>query len=397
MALIRETNEQYYVGTETVIATGAVNEVLSAFTFNTTLSLGSTGSWDPTVNEYALNNFKIYESATGLSGSWTEYILSYALSTTLVGPNVNSIITLTGGNVISTYVKVELKDTELYYNYGGYSYVTLDDIVNNFLVAYVGEGKLIPHVKRTDVMFHAKRGLQEFSYDTLKSVKCQELTIPDNLSVVIPQDYVNYVKCSWIDNLGIQHIIYPTMLTTDPTDIPIQDNDGIPAQDNFGDNVDGSSITEQRWDDANMTQISGWTGMMNTSANSLWWGRNYIGSRYGLDPSLTQTNGWFTINEREHKLSFSSNLKGLIITFEYISDGLAYDNDTRVPKMAEEAMYMHIVYSILAGRSGVQEYVVQRYKRDRRAALRNAKIRLSNIKLDEIVRITRNKSKWIKH
>ena len=61
---------------------------------------------------------------------------------------------------------MELKDPELYYNYGGYSYVTLDDIVNNFLVGYVGEGKLIPSVKRTDVMFHAKRGLQEFSYDT---------------------------------------------------------------------------------------------------------------------------------------------------------------------------------------------------------------------------------------
>ena len=96
-------------------------------------------------------------------------------------------------------------------------------------------------------------------------------------------------------------------------------------------------------------------------------------------------------------MSFSSNLKGLIVTFEYISDGLAHDNDTRVPKMAEEAMYMHIIYNILAGRSGVQEYVVQRYKKDKRAALRNAKIRLSNIKLDEIVRITRNKSKWIKH
>ena len=398
MALIRETNQQYYVGVQQFQgdAGGTAGQVFTC-TFNTDLSLGSTTSWDPTVNEYALNNFKIYTSATGTAGTWAEYILAYTVQNTPVGSNVNSLITITAAIPGNIYVRVELKDPELYYNYGGYSYVTLDDIVNNFLVGYVGEGKLIPSVKRTDVMFHAKRGLQEFSYDTLKSVKCQELTIPDSLSVVIPQDYVNYVKCSWIDNLGVQHIIYPTMLTTNPTDIPIQDNDGIPAQDNFGANVDGDSITEQRWDDANMRQISGLTGMMNTSANSLWWGRNYLGSRYGLDPSLTQINGWFTINEREHKFSFSSNLKGLIITLEYISDGLAYDNDTRVPKMAEEAMYMHIIYSILAGRSGVQEYVVQRYKKDRRAALRNAKIRLSNIKLDEIVRITRNKSKWIKH
>ena len=65
--------------------------------------------------------------------------------------------------------------------------------------------------------------------------------------------------------------------------------------------------------------------------------------------------------------------------------------------MAEEAMYMHIAYSILAGRSGIQEYIVQRFTRDRSAQLRNAKIRLSNIKIEEIAQVFRNKSKWIKH
>ena len=96
-------------------------------------------------------------------------------------------------------------------------------------------------------------------------------------------------------------------------------------------------------------------------------------------------------------ISFSSDLKDRLIILEYISDGLASDLDTKLPKMAEEAMYMHIAYSILAGRSGVPEYVVQRFKRDRSAQLRNAKIRLSNIKIEEIAQVMRNKSKWIKH
>ena len=72
------------------------------------------------------------------------------------------------------------------------------------------------------------------------------------------------------------------------------------------------------------------------------------------------------------------------------------DLNTKVPKMAEEAMYMHIAYSILAGRSGVQEYIVQRFKRDRSAQLRNAKIRLSNMKLGEMIQNMRGKSKWLK-
>ena len=58
---------------------------------------------------------------------------------------------------------------------------------------------------------------------------------------------------------------------------------------------------------------------------------------------------------------------------------------------------MHIAYSILAGRAGIPEYIVQRFKRDRFASLRNAKIRLSKIKIEEIAQVFRNKAKWIKH
>ena len=81
----------------------------------------------------------------------------------------------------------------------------------------------------------------------------------------------------------------------------------------------------------------------------------------------------------------------------YVSDSLAYDLDAKVPKMAEEALYMHIAHAVLSTRSNIQEYVVQRFKRDRRAQLRNAKIRLSNIKLEAFTQVMRGKSKWIKH
>ncbi len=124
---------------------------------------------------------------------------------------------------------------------------------------------------------------------------------------------------------------------------------------------------------------------------------NWYGKFYGLNPETAQVNGWFTINERTGMFSFSSDLAGALITLEYISDGLAVNGDTQVPKMAEDAMYKHIIYSILAGRRNIPEYIVQRWKKDRAAALRNAKIRLSNIKSSEFVQVMRGKSKWIKH
>jgi len=103
------------------------------------------------------------------------------------------------------------------------------------------------------------------------------------------------------------------------------------------------------------------------------------------------------MNKREGKFSFSSNLGMKLILLEYISDSLAYEEDTKIPKLAEEAMYMHILYNILAGRANIPEYIVQRYKKERRATLRNAKIRLSDIKLEEFTQIMRGKSKWIKY
>ena len=122
----------------------------------------------------------------------------------------------------------------------------------------------------------------------------------------------------------------------------------------------------------------------------------FWGERYGLNPETSQKNGWFTMNHREGKISFSSNLRDSLVIFEYISDGLAYDQDMKVPKMAEEAVYAYVNHAVLSTKVNTPEYIVNRYRREKSAKLRNAKIRLSNIKLDEIVQVMRNKSKWIK-
>jgi hypothetical protein len=208
---------------------------------------------------------------------------------------------------------------------------------------------------------------------------------------------------SWIDGQGIKHIIYPTTLTTNPYEIPGQDNQGIAIQDNIGENIDTTSITEERWSTNNLEQInaaqSNLTGMLLSDGLGYggMYGDNYFGQRYGLQPETAQVNGWFTINDRNGKMSFSSDLANKLIVLEYISDGLGYDADMKIPKLAEEALYAHISHAILATRVNQPEYVIQRLRREKSAKLRNAKIRLSNIKLNEFVQIARGKSKWIKY
>ena len=69
----------------------------------------------------------------------------------------------------------------------------------------------------------------------------------------------------------------------------------------------------------------------------------------------------------------------------------------QVHKLAEEAIYKWITCGILSTRANVPEYAIRRYKKEKFAATRQAKLRLSNIKLEEITQTLRGKSKHIKH
>ena len=83
-------------------------------------------------------------------------------------------------------------------NHGDYAFVSLYDIINQFMIVYVGEEKIISKAKRVDVTFHAQRAMQELSYDVFRSHKAQEIVLPASLQMTIPQDYVNYTRILWV-------------------------------------------------------------------------------------------------------------------------------------------------------------------------------------------------------
>ena len=349
MSLVTETNQQYYQGAQGFRgnSNGDAGQVFTT-TFDTDLVFGS---YDPNDINYTLNNFKIYTSTTGLPGSWSEYESAYTVKNNIItvtgalSANIFLVVQLKkldGGNYASTPAEEAIGDT-VEDNYGGYQYITLNDAIDNFMVGYVGDGKIIQTAKKSDVLFFAKRTLQEFSYDTLKSIHSQELTIPASLNIVLPQDYVNYVNISWIDTYGVKRPIFPTNnLTTIPYNTPVQDNKGVPTQDNFGENIEGTSITKERFDSMNTDilnndfDLDDWAYFSNAYGYNGNWN---MGQFYGADPQYSNVNGYFTIDEREGKMSFSSDLADKLIVLEYVSDGLAYDKDTKVPKLAEEALY----------------------------------------------------------
>jgi hypothetical protein len=273
---------------------------------------------------------------------------------------------------------------------GAYQFTSLEHIINQFIIAYVGEEKIINKVKRMDVAFHAQRALQELSFDTFKSTKAQEIEIPTSLQMILPQDYVNYVKLTWKDGAGIERIIYPTSKTSNPKNI-VQGNSTASTYTLSGNELQYDSESDT-WD-----QYKAHTSNTNTDdyEDDTYWPN--MGERYGLDPQHAQINGSFYIDELAGKIHFSSNMSGKTITLKYISDSLGTDAEMQVHKFAEEAMYKYLAHAILATKKDMPEYLVNRFKKEKRAAIRQAKLRLSNIKIEELTQILRGKSKHIKH
>ena len=279
-------------------------------------------------------------------------------------------------------------------NYGNYQFTSIKDIINNFIISYVGEEKIISKAKRTDVAFHAQRGIQEFSFDILPSVKTAEIEIGPTLNFVLPKDYVNYVKLTWVDQRGIERVIYPAIKTSNPFPI-LQDHKYEYLFDEQNQEIlsANESETRKRFQSASLNRQQNLDNVNNSDVLRA----NYFGRRYGISPEQAQTNGVFYIDQLQGVIFFDSSFVGRIVTLKYISDGLGTDEEMMVHKFAEEALYKYIAYAILSTRANTPEYLVARFKRETSAAKRNAKIRLSNIKIEEITQVMRNKSKIIKH
>ena len=282
-------------------------------------------------------------------------------------------------------------------NFGTYQFVTLENIINAFMYVYVGEGKIISKANRTDVQFHAMRAIQELSYDVLRSFKSQEIEVPNTLSMILPQDYVNYIKVVRIGTDGLERPLYPARKTSNPFAVTQNDNGDYLFEDTDLD-AELDSIIEQSPSNTSESFES------QTPVDYQLYDINYSsdieisteGRRYGLDPQHAQSNGTFYIDNLRGHIHFGSSLAGETIILKYVSDGAGTDEEMVIHKFCEEACYKWIMYGILSGRSNIPEYLVQRFKKEKFAETRKAKIRLSNIKIEEFTQVLKGMSKQIK-
>ena len=282
-------------------------------------------------------------------------------------------------------------------NWGSYQYVSLDEIVNNFMLMYQGDNSLINNIERYQVLFHAKRGIQELNYDAMKEIKILQLDLGDELKFILPSDYVNWVRISQF----LDGVLYPLTqnIQTQWSSSYLQDNDGKLIYDQNGNVLKPQdSPLDMSTRSIYINSNSPYDGSEGCCVDGNWYFDFAIGARFGLNTETANQNQTFSINKERGIIDISSATAGMSIVLEYVSDGMekGVDANISVNKLFEEFLYAYIKYTLLNSRLGVQEYVVNRARKDKSSLLRNAKIRLSNIHPGRLLMNLRGQDKWLK-
>ena len=282
---------------------------------------------------------------------------------------------------------------------GYYRRTNLNDIISNFMIAYVGDDKVLSKVPRYEIALWGQKAVQEFSYDVLHSEKAIEIQLSPLRQMSLPSDYVNYIKISYTDAWGVERTILPSNTT--------HANQGIAQDENYKYlyDQDGNVIYAEESETIERFQKA--KNIVSTEETLNYYNGyyafddfGYYGRRYGLTPEFQNKNGSFVLDLNAGQIYFDSTIpQDTYVTLSYISDGLGdngnFDN-VYVPKMAEDAVMASMLYNLcklrLATAPGAGAY-----KKEASAKIRNAKIRIANMKTAEMTNIFRNKAKWIKH
>ena len=288
---------------------------------------------------------------------------------------------------------------------GSYQYVSLDDMIANFMFEKTGEDTLLGKVNRNRVAYSMQRTIQMLNYDTLKVTRTLNMDLnPDTRTAPLPHDFVNLIGVYYVDPNGERHPILPQLEIGTGQEYEQLDDFTFSFDDN------GNLLEQDPTTSINRFQ-NPITRDADYGLQSYYYGSGlndfehpYAGGyfkRYGLNPERANLNGRYVLDTSRGLIYFSSVFDGgdNAISFDYVSDGLYDDGNIRVNKLAEEAVYKMTEYKILSNKpkESAPDYIIRRVKKEADTEMRNAKIRFMNLNLKELSQNFRGQNKWIRH
>lgn len=266
--------------------------------------------------------------------------------------------------------------------FGEYQYTTLEEVVNNFMFEQ-DDDSYAAHTDRNRAALFGKKGVRELYYDVVNEIISIELDLDPSLIIPLPHDYIKYVRISWVDQSGKKHpLAYDR--TFNLAQAYLQDDNYDFLYDIDGDILKGSHVqntpeTSAMFSDEEVSQ-------------------NYSQREFNVDMSKIFKNGSFVIDKTQGVIQFSSVVTGKTIVLDYLSDGLFQraDNEIKIHKFAEEALYAYMYFNIIRRKRSVPAIEKIRAEKDWYNQRRLAKKRISPINYDNVRQILKGSSRMIK-
>jgi len=263
-------------------------------------------------------------------------------------------------------------------NHGNYQYVSLKEVIDSVLMQSQDNDSYLRNTKRSIIINHAIQGLRELTASLGNDILAFEITIPDSLIVVFPQDYVNYVRVSVLkhDDITGSYRLYPLDINYNihTARAYLQDNNGELTFD-----INGNILTDD----------------LNNAYEKPY--KKYA-FRDGYQPTLNTSklskHGEFKADERRGRFLFSSDLQGEIVVIEYVSDGLQAElseEKITLHKYLKRALEDYIYWQCIDYRRNVPQNEKDKARRRYKTSLHKAKLSRSNIDFHHLNRVLRTR------
>ena len=271
-------------------------------------------------------------------------------------------------------------------SHGSYQFVPLKEVIDGLLLeAKLDDDNYLKNTKRELILYHAKMGIKELTKSTAKATLKIEMTVGTNSCIVMPQDYMDYVRISVVvvdSNSGARRLeVLDVNNKINTATGYLQDNKAEIIFDN-----EGNIITADASNAYNIPYQK-YEFCPSISGNAM------------LDTSKLCAYGEFTVDENNGKIVFSSNLIDKDVVVEYESDGLQWESfgegDIKVHKYIEQALKDWTYYGCIEKRQTVpaneKQRALNRYKTTKHIARKNR----AGLDLNEISRQMRIKTKHL--
>lgn len=261
--------------------------------------------------------------------------------------------------------------------HGAYQYVSLKEVIDNMMLESFDDDSYLKNTKRYRLIQYAKQGIRKLTTDVANDILAFEITVPDNLTVILPREYVSWVRVS--------------LVTKDPITRgfilqPLNENRNIQTAIGYLQDHKGEILFDHN-------------GMILKSDSSNGYGQPYkrykisdlgsCGKGKMLDTSKVSKYGEFVVDERKGCMLFSSDLMDQEVVIEYISDGLQAElteEEITIHKDLQETLENWIYYACIQRRRNVPANEIERALRRYKTTLHQSKLDRLNLKLYEIKR-----------